>query len=227
MGIDIECKKLLRNVKLRMITEDKVNIEEINELSLVNKNFLGEELNIDLEEIYKLKSLKKLSIKFFTINDKIIEALNTLENLEILEIYMCRFETTETLKGNIKNIYIYNAENFNLDILETNLLEIIRIENSGLVDLYKFAKFESLKRLEIVKCQIISFPRLNLLKSLEELYLQEIDLQFDLEIKSLENLRFISLNGSKVDDKEKYIQKIKIQNDNIKVEFKNDNRPTE
>jgi len=90
-----------------------------------------------------------------------------------------------------------------------------------------FSVDENLKRLEIVKSQIISFPRLNLLKSLEEFYLQEIDLRSDLEIKSLESLRFISLNGSKVDDKEEYIQKIKMQNNNIKVEFKNDNRPTE
>lgn len=227
MGVDIENKQLLRNAKLRMIVENKTNIDDINELSLVNKSFLGEELNINLEELYKFKGLKKLSIKFFTINDEIIKALNKLEKLEILEMYTCKFQTIEKLNGNIKNIYFFNAENLNLDILETKRVEIIRIENSGLVDLYKFSKFEGLKTLEIVKCQLISFPKLNLLKSLEELYLQEIDLQFDLEIKSLENLKFISLNGSKVDKKEEYIQKIKAQNDNIKVEFKNDNRPTE
>ena len=41
------------------------------------------------------------------------------------------------------------------------------------------------------------------------------------------NLKFISLNGSKVDDKKEYIEKIKFQNDRIKIEFKDDNRPIE
>lgn len=225
MEIDIKDKQLLRNIKLRMAIENITTLEEIKELSLVNKSFLNQDLKIDLLEIYKLKNLKKLSIKFFTINDEIIKALNKLENLEILEIYMCKFETQEKLNGNIKNICFYNAENLNLDILEIDNLEVIRIENSGLVDLYKLAKFEAIKRLEIVKCQIISVPKLNLLKSLKELYLQEIDLQFNLEIGELKELEYISLNGSKVDDKKEYIEKIKIQNNNVKVEFKDNNKP--
>lgn len=227
MEIDIKNKQLLRNIKLRMIVENKTKLEEIDELSLINKNFLNQDLKIDLLEIYKLKNLKKLSIKFFTINDEIIKVLNKLENLEILEVYMCKFETTEKLNGNIKNIYIFNAENWNLDILETNRVKVIRIENSGLVDLYKFVKFEEIERLEIIKCPVVSIPKLNLLKLLKRLYLQEIDLQFNLEIGELKKLEFISLNGSKVADKKEYIEKIKIQNENVKVEFKDNNRPIE
>ena len=64
-----------------------------------------------------------------------------------------------------------------------------------------------------------------MIKSLEELYLQEIDLQFDLEISNLQKLRFISLNGSKVKDRNTYIEKIKKQNSNIKIEFENTNKP--
>ena len=228
MEIDIKNKALLRNVKLRMVVENKTSIEEVSELSLMNKTFIKEDAKLNLEEIYKLKNLKKLSIKFFTINDEIIKVLNKLEKLEILEIYMCKFETTERLNGNnIKNIYIYNAENLNLDILDKNKVKAIRIENSGLVDFYKFVKFEKIEKLEVIRCPVISIPKLNLLKSIKELYLQEIDLQFDLEINALEKLEFISLNGSNVNDREEYIQKIKNQNNYIKVEFKNDNRPTE
>ena len=228
MEIDIKNKALLRNVKLRMVVENKTSIEEVSELSLMNKTFIKEDAKLNLEEIYKLKNLKKLSIKFFTINDEIIKVLNKLEKLEILEIYMCKFETTERLNGNnIKNIYIYNAENLNLDILDTNKVKAIRIENSGLVDFYKFVKFEKIEKLEVIRCPVISIPKLNLLKSIKELYLQEIDLQFDLEINALEKLEFISLNGSNVNDREEYIQKIKNQNNYIKVEFKNDNRPIE
>lgn len=225
MGLNIDDKQLLRNIKLRMVVENKTELEEIDELSLVNKNFLGQDLGIDLTEIVKVKNLKNLSIKFFTITDEIIETLNKLEKLETIEILMCKMETSKIIKNNIKTIYIHGVEGLNIDNFQTENLEYIRIENSGLIDIYKLTKFSNLERLELVNCPIISVPKLSMIKSLEELYLQEIDLQFDLEISNLQKLRFISLNGSKVKDRNTYIEKIKKQNSNIKIEFENTNKP--
>lgn len=225
MGLNIDDKQLLRNIKLRMVVENKTELEEIDELSLVNKNFLGQDLGIDLTEIVKVKNLKNLSIKFFTITDEIIETLNKLEKLETIEILMCKMETSKIIKNNIKTIYIHGVEGLNIDNFQTENLEYIRIENSGLIDIYKLTKFSNLERLELVNCAIISVPKISMIKSLEELYLQEIDLQFDLEISNLQKLRFISLNGSKVKDRNTYIEKIKKQNSNIKIEFENTNKP--
>lgn len=225
MGLNIDDKQLLRNIKLRMVVENKTELEEIDELSLVNKNFLGQDLGIDLTEIVKVKNLKNLSIKFFTITDEIIETLNKLEKLETIEILMCKMETSKIIKNNIKTIYIHSVEGLNIDNFQTENLEYIRIENSGLIDIYKLTKFSNLERLELVNCPIISVPKISMIKSLEELYLQEIDLQFDLEISNLQKLRFISLNGSKVKDRNTYIEKIKKQNSNIKIEFENTNKP--
>jgi Leucine-rich repeat (LRR) protein len=225
MGLNIENKQLLRSIKLSMIVENKTELEEIDELSLVNKNFIGKDLEIDLTEIYKVKNLKSLSIKFFTITDSVIESINKLDNLETIEISMCKFETTKILKSNINTMYIYTSDGINLDNFDLEKLEYIRLENSGLVDIYKLTKFLNLTRLELVNCPIISIPRISMLKKIEELYLQEIDLKFDLEIAGLKNLKFISLNGSKVDDKVSYINKIKEQNKNIKVRFENINKP--
>ena len=225
MGLNIDDKQLLRNIKLRMVVENKTELEEIDELSLVNKNFLGQDLGIDLTEIVKVKNLKNLSIKFFTITDEIIETLNKLEKLETIEILMCKMETSKIIENNIKTIYIHGVEGLNIDNFQTENLEYIRIENSGLIDIYKLTKFSNLERLELVNCPIISVPKLSMIKSLEELYLQEIDLQFDLEISNLQKLRFISLNGSKVKDRNTYIEKIKKQNSNIKIEFENTNKP--
>lgn len=225
MGLNIDDKQLLRNIKLRMVVENKTELEEIDELSLVNKNFLGQDLGIDLTEIVKVKNLKNLSIKFFTITDEIIETLNKLEKLETIEILMCKMETSKIIKNNIKTIYIHGVEGLNIDNFQTENLEYIRIENSGLIDIYKLTKFSNLERLELVNCPIISVPKISMIKSLEELYLQEIDLQFDLEISNLQKLRFISLNGSKVKDRNTYIEKIKKQNSNIKIEFENTNKP--
>lgn len=225
MGLNIDDKQLLRNIKLRMVVENKTELEEIDELSLVNKNFLGQDLGIDLTEIVKVKNLKNLSIKFFTITDEIIETLNKLEKLETIEILMCKMETSKIIENNIKTIYIHSVEGLNIDNFQTENLEYIRIENSGLIDIYKLTKFSNLERLELVNCPIISVPKISMIKSLEELYLQEIDLQFDLEISNLQKLRFISLNGSKVKDRNTYIEKIKKQNSNIKIEFENTNKP--
>ena len=225
MGLNIDDKQLLRNIKLRMVVENKTELEEIDELSLVNKNFLGQDLGIDLTEIVKVKNLKNLSIKFFTITDEIIETLNKLEKLETIEILMCKMETSKIIKNNIKTIYIHSVEGLNIDNFQTENLEYIRIENSGLIDIYKLTKFSNLERLELVNCPIISVPKISMIKSLEELYLQEIDLQFDLEISNLQKLRFISLNGSTVKDRNTYIEKIKKQNSNIKIEFENTNKP--
>ena len=225
MGLNIDDKQLLRNIKLRMVVENKTELEEIDELSLVNKNFLGQDLGIDLTEIVKVKNLKNLSIKFFTITDEIIETLNKLEKLETIEILMCKMETSKIIKNNIKTIYIHGVEGLNIDNFQTENLEYIRIENSGLIDIYKLTKFSNLERLELVNCPIISVPKISMIKSLEELYLQEIDLQFDLEISNLQKLRFISLNGSKVKDRNTYIEKIKKQNSNLKIEFENTNKP--
>ena len=201
MGLNIDDKQLLRNIKLRMVVENKTELEEIDELSLVNKNFLGQDLGIDLTEIVKVKNLKNLSIKFFTITDEIIETLNKLEKLETIEILMCKMEISKIIKNNIKTIYIHGVEGLNIDNFQTENLEYIRIENSGLIDIYKLTKFSNLERLELVNCPIISVPKISMIKSLEELYLQEIDLQFDLENSNLQKLRFISLNGSKVKDR--------------------------
>ena len=225
MGLNIDDKQLLRNIKLRMVVENKTELEEIDELSLVNKNFLGQDLGIDLTEIVKVKNLKNLSIKFFTITDEIIETLNKLEKLETIEILMCKMETSKIIENNIKTIYIHSVEGLNIDNFQTENLEYIRIENSGLIDIFKLTKFSNLERLELVNCPIISVPKISMIKSLEELYLQEIDLQFDLEISNLQKLRFISLNGSKVKDRNTYIEKIKKQNSNIKIEFENTNKP--
>ena len=56
MEIDIKNKALLRNVKLRMVVENKTSIEEVSELSLMNKTFIKEDAKLNLEEIYKLKN---------------------------------------------------------------------------------------------------------------------------------------------------------------------------
>lgn len=225
MSLEIKDKQLSRIITLRMCTENKTELSEIEEISIVNKNFLDQDLNIDLTEISKLDNIKKISIKFFDITDEVVDALNKLEKLETLEILLCKVNTAKTIKNNLKKLTIYNTENFKVNLVESEKIEILRIENSGLIDLYDISKYKNLTRLEIVKGQIISIPKLSLLKNLEELYLNEINLQFNLEITGMEKLKLISLNGSKVENKNDYIKNIKEQNKNVKIYFNENNLP--
>lgn len=225
MSLEIKDKQLSRIITLRMCTENKTELSEIEEISIVNKNFLDQDLNIDLTEISKLDNIKKISIKFFDITDEVVDALNKLEKLETLEILLCKVNTAKTIKNNLKKLTIYNTENFKVNLVESEKIEILRIENSGLIDSYDISKYKNLTRLEIVKGQIISIPKLSLLKNLEELYLNEINLQFNLEITGMEKLKLISLNGSKVENKNDYIKNIKEQNKNVKIYFNENNLP--
>ena len=65
MNTNINDKNLLKIVQLNLSTEKKENIDEIEEISIINKDFSQQTLEIDLTEIAKIKNLRKLSIKFF------------------------------------------------------------------------------------------------------------------------------------------------------------------
>lgn len=223
--IDIKDKQLSRIITLRMCVENKTKLSEIQEISIVNRNFLNQDLNISLIEISKLEGIKKLSLKYFSITDEVIDSINSLENLETLEILNCNINSAQKIRNSIKNLFINNVKNLNISLFETKNIETLRIERVGLIDLYDISRYQNIERLELVNCQIISFPKLPLLKNLEKLYLNEIDLQFRLDVKGMEKLNFICLNGSKVENKNDYIKNIKLQNDKIKIIFDENNLP--
>ena len=225
MDININNKNLLKIVQLKLVTERKGNIDEIEEISITNKNFAEEILDIDLCEINKLKNLKRLSIKFFEITDEIIECINQLEHLESIEILMCNFQNTKCITQELKKLIVYNCQNFKIEILKNNITELISIEHSGMIDIYDLTKFDSIKTLRISECTVISLPKISTFNNLESLYLTGISLDLEFDITQMKNLKFISLNGSKVIDKEKYVQNLRRQNSNVEIEFEDSNLP--
>jgi len=224
----IKNENLLRTIKLKLCTTPVKSYKEIEDLDVTNKNFLGNILNIDLKEIVKLENLKTLSLKYFEINDEVIESINNLKYLYKIEFYMCEFKTCKQLNNNINDITIYCCSNFEYDILRSSTnIESLELTNSGLVDLNELQHCKKIKALRIRDCSLISLPKISNLVTLEYLYLNNINLELDFDIGLMHELKFISFSGSKNPNKEDYINKIKKLNSNIEIEWRDDDLPIE
>lgn len=221
-------KNLLRIIKLKMCTSGINNIEKIEEISIQDINLMQNKLNINLTEIVKLKNLKKLSLKFFEITDEVIESINQLEHIKRLEFYMCIFKNKIELSKKIQSVIVYNCQDFNINILNKNTdLEELQLIHSGIVDIGNIKKFKKMKYLKIAHCNTISIPTIAVLENLERLYLNHIEIAYDIDISKMPNLKFVSLSGSKVTNKDNYIRNLHKQNEKVTIEFKENNLPIE
>lgn len=221
-------KNLLRIIKIKMSTENINDIDSIEDISIQDMNLAQKKLNINLTEIVKLKNLKSLSLKFFEITDEIVEVINQLKSLEIVEFSMCTFKTKKELNKNLKSIIIYNCQEFDTNIIKNDImLEELQIIHSGMIDIADIILFKRLRYLKLAHCNVISIQSLVNFENLERLYLNHVELYYDLNISQMHNLKFISLSGSNVQDKEKYIENIYEQNKLIEIEFYENDLPIE
>lgn len=228
MSEKIVDKNLSRIVKVKMCVNNLKTIEEIEDISIQNINLMQNKLDINLAEITKLKNLKSISLKFFDISDEAIETINKLEHIEKIEFLMCSFTTKKVLSKKIKSVIIYNCKDFDINMLNENKeLEELQLIHSGIVDISNLIMFSNLKYLKLSDCNIISIPKISLLYNLEQLYLNNTEILYDIDITKISKLKFISLNGSNVQDKEQYIKNLLKQKEDLKVEFKEDNLPVE
>ena len=226
MSEKINDRNLSRIIKLKMCTSDINNIEEVEDISIQDINLMQNKLNIDLTEIVKLKKLKNLSLKFFEITDEVIETINQLEHIKRLEFSMCIFKNKIELPEKVQSVIIYNCQDFNTNMLNKNTdLEELQLIHSGIVDISNIKKFKKVKYLKIAHCNAISIPSITALENLEQLYLNHIEIPYDIDISKMPNLKFISLSGSNVPNKEKYIEKLHKQNEKVTIEFKEDDLP--
>lgn len=221
-------KNLSRIIKVKMCTSNLSSIEEIEDISIQDVNLMQNKLNIDLREIVKLKNLKNISLKFFEITDEIIEAINKLEYIEAIEFSMCIFKTKKRLSSKLKSVIIYNCQDFELEVLQENtILEELQLIHSGIVDINNITNFKNLKFLKVANCNVISIPSINILENLEQLYLNHIEILYNIDISKMANLKLISLSGSNVPNKKKYIENLQEQRKELKIEFEENDLPVE
>jgi len=228
MEDNIKNQNLLRILKLKLCTTPAKKYTDIENIDISNKNLMGNNLDIDLTEIIKLSNLKTVSLKFFKITDDVIDSINKLEKLYKIEFYMCEFKTKRTLNKKIIDITIYCCKDFSKEILDKSTnIEKLELTNSGLVDMNDLQIFKDLKLIKIRDCSLISLPKISSLDKLEYIYLNNLDIQYDFDISKMNNLKLISLNGSKFINKESYIQNLKEIKPNLVIEDRDDDLPIE
>jgi len=228
MEDNIKNQNLLRILKLKLCTTPAKKYTDIESIDISNKNLMGNNLDIDLTEIIKLSNLKTVSLKFFKITDDVIDSINKLEKLYKIEFYMCEFKTKRTLNKKIIDITIYCCKDFSKEILDKSTnIEKLELTNSGLVDMNDLQIFKDLKLIKIRDCSLISLPKISSLDKLEYIYLNNLDIQYDFDISKMNNLKLISLNGSKFINKESYIQNLKEIKPNLVIEDRDDDLPIE
>ena len=141
---------------------------------------------------------------------------------------MCTFKTKKELNKNLKSIIIYNCQEFDTNIIKNDImLEELQIIHSGMIDIADIILFKRLRYLKLAHCNVISIQSLVNFENLERLYLNHVELYYGLNISQMHNLKFISLSGSNVQDKEKYIENIYEQNKLIDIEFYENDLPIE
>ncbi len=180
---------MIKSTKLLSILKDILNkdniqekdLKEVKDITLNKKLLNGKENDIDLTELELLPNLKTLTIINFYIDKKIIDIINKKKLLWAVQFTKCKFQTAEQINNDIKYLIVEQCENFEPILINNN--EIIRIIGENI--------------------------DLNLLKSNEakQLYLQECNIKNSEKILEYRNLKYLNLDGSKID--KDIIEKIK------------------
>lgn len=226
--MNIVDKNLFKIIKLKMLGEDIDDVADIKDITIQNKNFLGHNLNIDLSELVALENLESISLKFFEIDDHIIETLNKLSNLTKVEFLMCKFNTTKKISRMLKSITVYNCLSFYFNFFHNQTaLEEVTIDHSGNVNINDLKFINNIKSLKLVDCYVYNLHNISNLIMLERLHLNGIELSDDFNISTLKFLKYLSLNGSYGVDRKKYLNKLKQQNIGAEIEFEISNLPIE
>ena len=179
----------------------------------------------NLSRIIKIKMCTSDINDIEDIEDISIQDINLMQNklnIDLKEIVKLKKLKSVSLKFFEITDEIVQAIN-QLQYLET-------IEFSMCIFKNKEALSKKLKSIAILNCQdfsAISVPSIATLEYLERLYLNHIEIPYYINISKMSNLKFISLSGSNVQNKEMYIKKLYDQNKELIVEFEENDKPIE
>lgn len=192
---------------------------EENTIILNGNNFIGEKININLNELDKKKSAEYIIIKNCKITKELTNKILNLKKIKNIWLVNCNIIESINIP-NIEILRIEKCENIE-NILYSNSLTQLYVNNCNRFDI-KNIKDIKLKILGLEYLEINNFYLLEEMKTLEKLELKEIDLR-NINFVNLKHLKKIVLNGSIVNNKEETIKYLK--NSGVEVEFLEKNLP--
>lgn len=153
-------------------------------IALKKKDFKGLETGAKIENLLEYEKLKACSLYHFFIEDKDVEIINKVSNLNFLYFDFCYF-ALEELKCNdkIEEIDFNLCENLKLRHLRTSVakrIKIIQMKDSNIImDISEFENAQNLEELSIHNCKI---------KGIEKI------------LEKAPNIKKLNLNGSIVEN---------------------------
>ena len=182
-------------------------------------NFVGEKVEVNVNEIENKIDTEYLIIKNVDITKEIIEKIKESTNLKKIWIVNCNIiDKLET--GTTKILTVERCKNIENIIYEKNL-EKLSIIDCKKIDINNIKDLD-LKILYLEYLKIDNFNTIENMKKLEELGLLEIDLENE-TLDKLTNIKKIVLNGSKVKDQKEVVKFFKDRG--IEIEFYEKNLP--
>ena len=164
-------KEVDKKVKYKLGIFDDIeptneDLYKIRDIMINNLNVKDEVINTDISELVYLKKLQSLDLRGFEFNEKILEVLKSLSNLEILKLYRCQLKDELYFDiPKLKAIVLDNCKIFNL----TNFTfpENVLIVNCGTIDASKLLENRKIKDLGIKSSEIINSSSLIEMKKLK------------------------------------------------------------
>ena len=173
---DYICLDLNKDKNEPIYDED---LNKITELDLDRYDLVDDLTDITLEDIVFFNNLKKCYLTNFVFDDKNVKLLNKQKNLDFLQINDCVFKNNEELSLGVKHLVIVDSKN---------------------IDLQKYNDQKELEKLQIVNCANTNIKGISKFSNLSKVYLQNLYLDNINEMKTMDNLAYINLNGSSVKD---------------------------
>ena len=162
-----------------MDTNDKQSLT-INALNIV-----GKRVDVDINILKKYTNLKEVIIKNINIDNKIIELLKNLKLLERVFLVNCKIDTKIKL-DQVTRMDLAYCKNVKENILCNNLSSLY-IDSCIEVDIKNFM-YMKLVSLAIRNTIIRNLDYIENIQSIRNLYLNEIDLNQNIDFNKLSNL---------------------------------------
>lgn len=191
---------------------------ENKSITLNQLNIIGEKIDIDIERLEEDIEIEDIVIKNFDVDNKLIGILNSMKKLKKAWFINCKFINDIKLK-NINSLKLENCNKINVQLLENSIKHLYIIECKE-IDIEKI-KHLDLITLGLEKEDVKNLKMIEQFENLENLYLQEIDLNDNINYLKLNKLKRVNFNGSKVEDKNEFIEKFKDRN--IEISFMDKN----
>jgi len=193
----IKSATLLEIIKIILNKEEILenDLNEIKDLTLNRLKLNGLPNDIDLSELKFFSNLKTLTLINFEIDRKCLENINKNQYLESIQFSKCNFKDILPINSSVKYLIIDNCKNIKYNIINNN--KIVKIIDTT-----------------------INLSEATQLRNTEELYLQKCQINNSLSLLNCNNLKYLNLDGSFIDD----INVLKSLN--IKVSYNQEYFPT-